>query len=167
MIEPGPEIHKTGTKSRWGSQSTRGQTGPATAKKCWGAPGCPSLVLFSLSTLSAHLSQPPLLPTYGKIHSCPVPTLEATSSSSQGHWAAGKPGTLSPTTPAVLLAACLPPSSAGLLVLTTEYFHLHGIFNEVCLQLGRRAKPLFPEAKIPSQSDTGRCVSESDYHSRP
>lgn len=63
--------------------------------------------------LLARLPQLSLLPTYWRVTSCPVPTPEATSSSSKGQKVAGNRCMNSPTVPAVLVVACPPPGTAN------------------------------------------------------
>lgn len=68
---------------------------------------------FSLSMLLARLPQLSLLLTYWRVTYCPVPTPEATSSSSKGQKVAGNRCMNSPTVPAVLVVACPPPGTAN------------------------------------------------------
>lgn len=150
-------------------QSDTQRTGHAIGKKCWGPPGHLSSVISS----SLHTVMSSSVSTITAPHGWedqashgPGSTLEATSSSSDGPKGcgpAGDHGTNSPTVPAILVG---PPGRAILLVLAMEHFHWRGIFHELCLQLGRRAKPL-SGSRGSAQNDTGRCVSESRYHSLP
>lgn len=89
----------------------------------------------SPSPLLALLSQLPLLPTNRRSIPAQCPARKPPPLLVKVTGLQASPARY-PVAPAARLAARPPPGSAALLLLTTEYFHLHGSVREVCLQLG-------------------------------